>query len=180
MSALGFRKVGIFHEILSIEADVSHEPALIKTKKRIEDFDYLILAAGNRSGSVLLYTPYYKNIALHCLTSANLDHVKSSVSRDYSKKIVNCVTYKKTRVNLIPLDWLRLDPCIIKIDVEGFDAYVIDGLLETIKKNTPIILIEFTPSTFKKIHKVLKQFGYDFFIFNSGNHLFKNLFWRMF
>ena len=49
------------------------------------------------------------------------------------------------RGDAILLDFRRID--IIKIDVEGFETSVLQGLKETIKKFKPIIIMEYTSDT---------------------------------
>jgi FkbM family methyltransferase len=48
-----------------------------------------------------------------------------------------------TRVRATPLDSLRLAACnVIKIDVEGFEAQVVRGAAETIRKFRPLLYVE--------------------------------------
>jgi FkbM family methyltransferase len=68
----------------------------------------------------------------------------------------------------------RLD--FIKIDVEGYESFVIQGLLATIKKHKPKIVFEFDRNYHQKtglpnafIFNILKELGYHFFhVYKDG------------
>ncbi|RZJ78470.1 MAG: FkbM family methyltransferase [Flavobacterium sp.] len=67
----------------------------------------------------------------------------------------------------------------IKIDVEGYESYVIGGLIETITNNRPKILFEYDPNYIVKsglpkdyIFKLLSSLNYSF-LFIYGNRIKK-------
>lgn len=62
------------------------------------------------------------------------------------------------RVKIVPLDFMRLEEKIdfIKIDVEGFETFVIRGAKETITRNKPIICIE-------------QKMGYEYYGLNKDS-----------
>jgi FkbM family methyltransferase len=145
ISALGFRALGIEYDILSIEANGYHEPALRRVKKKIRRFDYKILGAGSERAQLTLYTPVYHGIAIHTMTSGKLEYAQHIVGRDFSPRIQGRMRYEAKEVEVVPLDDLELRPNIIKIDVEGLDYQVLLGLQRTIAAHRPYILIEYTP-----------------------------------
>lgn len=66
----------------------------------------------------------------------------------------------------------------IKIDVEGLEKEVLEGLSMTINKNLPLIYLEFSQFTSNKIGGVvgldkLLQNKYDLFIYDKKNLLTK-------
>ena len=61
---------------------------------------------------------------------------------------------------------------MVKIDVEGHDHKVIEGMLKFIKKEKPIILVEYNMSNFDKIYIMLKKY-YNCYIFNIDKNNFK-------
>ena len=52
----------------------------------------------------------------------------------------------------------KIKPHFIKIDVEGYDYFVLKGMLKTIKKFKPIFLIEYNKENFSHINKLLKNY----------------------
>ena len=57
---------------------------------------------------------------------------------------------------------------ILKIDTDGFEINVIKGAISTIKKNNPVLFIEYTPELYLKLHqnpdeliKIIYKLGYE-------------------
>jgi hypothetical protein len=56
----------------------------------------------------------------------------------------------------------------IKIDVENFEWYVLQGGVEVIKANRPIIFCEVWDTIRRELtFSMVKQLGYDVFVFNG-------------
>lgn len=52
-----------------------------------------------------------------------------------------------SRVQMKPLDWYEFtDVDLLKIDCEGFELFVLEGAVETITRNKPIIVVEQKPT----------------------------------
>lgn len=86
---------------------------------------------------------------------------------------------KNGDIPILSLDELNIEEHInfIKIDVEGFEADVIKGMTETIKRNKPLIMIEIRDYLFAEIEDILLSIGYnritiDIDIYNIGNYLY--------
>ena len=58
--------------------------------------------------------------------------------------------------------------------MEGHDHKVIKGMLRFIKKETPVILVEYNMSNFSEIYSMLKKY-YNCYIFNIDKNNFKKL-----
>ena len=52
---------------------------------------------------------------------------------------------------------LKINPCFIKIDVEGFDHFVLKGMKKILNKYLPVLLIEYNYSNFKIIIDLTKK-----------------------
>ena len=90
-------------------------------------------------------------------------------SSTYKKLICNTVSIddyvKKNNLNKVNL---------IKIDVEHYEPYVVKGLLNTIEKDRPSIIIEIlTEKTANKLYKMLERFDYLYFNINENRGLKK-------
>ena len=75
-------------------------------------------------------------------------------------KVRSEIKFKKKIIDIRKFDSLdlKIKPHFIKIDVEGFDFYVLKGLSKTIKKHKPILLIEYNKENFKQINNFLKNY----------------------
>lgn len=87
------------------------------------------------------------------------------------------INFKKLELSKIKIKSLKLDvfkfkPQIIKIDAEGCELEVIKSSIITIKRNLPILIIEFHHKNFSEIKSELKKIGYEDYIFYSRSNLF--------
>lgn len=96
-------------------------------KSKIKNIKVHDLALSNENNQREIYFP-----------SLNNEHIFSLSSIDNKNKYEN-----KLLINTKKLDDFKFDDVdFIKIDVEGHEQNVIEGGLETIKKNKPLLLIE--------------------------------------
>jgi len=172
ITALGVHKVLPAYSIISIEADPSHQPALERAKRRITKFQYQMIGASNIEQKLVLYTPRLNGRLIHALTSSNLEYLKVSVTRDFGESKAGTVTYDRHYVKCVPLDQLDLSPDIIKIDIEGHELLALTGLSNTIDRQRPIIMIEFTPGFSEKTVQFLAAKGYEFFVYKEDEDVF--------
>jgi len=167
---ISFRLPG--YSIISIEADPSHQPALERAKHRIPNFRYEIIGASNIEEELVLYTPRLKGRPIHALTSSNVEYIRTSVTRDFGESNMRAVTYDRCYVKCVPLDQLDLSPDIIKIDIEGQELLALTGLSNTIDRQRPIVMIEFTPTFSDKSVQYLAAKGYEFFVYKADTDVF--------
>ena len=69
---------------------------------------------------------------------------------------------------------LKEDICFLKIDVEGFDEYVLYGMKNFFKKNDPVVLVEYNECNFFKIYKFLKN-KYNCYFYNFDKNKLEKL-----
>ena len=74
--------------------------------------------------------------------------------------IANYVTIEAFDCDIIPVDSLDINPSVIKIDAEGFDYDVIEGLKTTIGRSRPFIMIEISDSQYVQINKYFSDRHY--------------------
>lgn len=171
ITAAGFRKLDDRYRILSIEADPNHEPALNRLSRKLADFEYKIIAAGDVRDELTLYTPIYQGKPIHTHTSSDLEYLKIAMERDFPRQFPS-VDYRKQSVPVIPLDDLELRPNIVKIDVEGHDAAVLRGLGQTVAACRPYFLLEYTPEFSEQCEQWLRDRDYEFFVYDATENQF--------
>ena len=81
-------------------------------------------------------------------------------SKSFGASIANYVTIEAFDCDIIPVDSLDINPSVIKIDAEGFDYDVIEGLKTTIERTRPFIMIEIADSEYDQIKKYLSDRHY--------------------
>src|SRR5262245_34578145 len=129
ISALSFRRFSKNYRILSLEPNPLLEPKLKRLKKSDPHFDYRIVGAGSVRDRMKFFVPIYKNVVLHTFTSSNRDHILAAIGDSFGRGVAYTVEIEAFDCDIIPIDALNLDPTIIKIDVEGFNYAVLQGLV---------------------------------------------------
>ncbi|MHA1762930.1 MAG: FkbM family methyltransferase [Promethearchaeota archaeon] len=137
---------------------------------------------------VYSFEPYPRNLDFFRKMMA-INHVKNvkiypygisnKIGKLYFRKGNSIATGRLTKegdfqVNTITLDYFieltKIEPSIIKIDVEGLEFSVLKGAEDFLKRKKPMILIEtHGPMITKKILKYLKAIGYNKFKLISSN-----------
>ena len=167
ISAAGFRRINQTYDIISIEASRHHEKSLKRLQRKLPRFQYRHTGAGSKRDSLTLYTPMYRGIPIHTHASSSKDYLNVSLSRDFSPRVVNKMSFDEERIPVVPLDDLELKPDIIKVDVEGFDCEVLEGLRNTIGKHRPYVIIEYTPEEMGDFATFFAQRGYSLFTYDE-------------
>jgi FkbM family methyltransferase len=144
LSALSIRTLCPRKPILSIEPNPVHEPELAKLKSTLPDFTYRICGAGRVDGTLSLFTPTLNGFPLTNYTSFSPEAVIANL--EYHMRIPDIGNRVKTvahAVDVMPLDAMAVNTDLIKIDVEGAEDAVLDGLAETIGRCRPSLMIEY-------------------------------------
>jgi len=172
LSALGFRRMNRHYRIFSIEANPHHEPALRSLKQRLAKFDYRIVGAGHQHSQLTLHTAIYHGVILHTGASLNLEYLQKSLAHNFSRRVLERITWTHQVVDVIPLDDLQLRPDIIKIDAEGFDFEVLTGLKGTIAAHRPHVLVEYSPPLLERLQPLCQELSYALFVYDAVSDRF--------
>lgn len=173
ISARYFCRINKNWDVLSIEANPLHEKSLQKIKNKHPNFDYKIAATSDTAGQTLkLYTPFYRNIALHTASSCHLEIAEKNMLawkslRGYQRQI----QYHETTTPTITVDSLGLNPQIVKIDTEGSELATLKGMAQTIQKARPIFLIELGEEPAARDYLV--NFEYRLYSYDSRERRFR-------
>ena len=86
--------------------------------------------------------------------------------------IYKSFSYKSQKFYLKKFDNLNIktNACFVKIDVEGIDHEVLQGMKNLIIKNKPVILIEYNYSNFRKIYNFIKK-KYDCYRYDIDKNI---------
>lgn len=142
ISALSFRKFDKDYRILSIEPNLKLEPALARIKCQDPQFDYRMVGAGAAPARVRFYVPSYGHVVLHTFTSGSRAQVEDAIEASFGSAVAARTTIDTIDNEIVRLDDLDLDPTIVKIDAEGFDYAVLQGLAATIARARPFVMLE--------------------------------------
>ncbi len=160
ISSMGFRQMGFKNRIYIFEPNpIIFKKYLIEIKKNYKNIILLNLALGDTNKRKNFFIPYYKNEAIHYFGSFDKKYIDNSIKMTFPK-VRSEIKFKKKIIDIRKFDSLdlKIKPHFIKIDVEGFDFYVLKGLSKTIKKHKPILLIEYNKENFKQINNFLKNY----------------------
>jgi FkbM family methyltransferase len=148
MSALSFRIYKRENPILSIEPNPHHSRDLEFAGRLVGGFSYLSVAAGDRPGVFTLHVPVYRGVPLTTEASLDLGAVLDSPSlraRLGDRMDGQDFTVVEKNVPVRRIDDMGLQPDFVKLDVQGFEYAVLMGMLDTLRKARPVLLVE-TPT----------------------------------
>lgn len=177
LSSIGFRELGFKNnKIIIFEPDKflinKYLKKLSKYYSKIKIYKFGLSA---KSEKKKLIKAYYKNKFFHFNNSFDKNYIKNKIKQNYPDKYKQFY-FKHVNLNLKKFDDLKINSnaCFIKIDVEGLDHEVINGMKKIIKKNKPVFLIEYNHSNFGIIYKKLKN-NYYCFKYEMENKKLKKL-----
>lgn len=135
---------------------------------------------GEAAGTFELHVPFYSNWMFDGLASLDRDSaamwLNSNTIIGFDERRLQIRT---VHCEVQTLDYFQLKPYFIKIDVQGLEAAVIKGAMETIERHRPIILVE--SDSYGPIEQLLAPFGYQAATMQGGRlerglRLSKNVF----
>ena len=176
LSTIGFRELGYNKNTIHVfEPDIELVKKLNKLKKYYKKILIYNFGLSHKNSKKKLFKAFYRKNYFHFNNSFNEKYIKKKIKENYPDKYKEFV-FKSSNFSLKKFDNLKLNinPCFIKIDVEGLDHEVILGMYKLIKTKKPILLIEYNQSNFGIIYKKLKN-NYYCFKFDIENKKLKKL-----
>lgn len=130
-----------FKKVYAYEPTPSAFTALVKNTESFDNVECNMLAVSDKEGTV----------NFHFRKGMNTSSVGCIYEGDYIKNTI--------QVDVIKLDDQNItDVSLIKIDVEGYEANVLNGAKQTILKYNPLICLEYNNR--EEIDPIMKEYGY--------------------
>lgn len=150
------------------------------TNHKEKDIIVSEVALSNEDGTGELYLcPYDSGHHTMNQNKGITDYRKTSLMRKCLDLFTNAT--KKIEVDTVVFDELQMKPDVIKMDCEGSELLVLEGMDKTLKENKNIkMIVEFFPLLIKSmgsspevfINKLLTRYGFTMFIvpddYNAG------------
>lgn len=168
-SAIAFSFLFPQHRIVSFEPNPALWPDLDFIKRLIGDrFRYERLALANEPCSMKLYVPFVRDFPV--TTRASLSREAAQRQCGFLKNEgLGDVDLRETVVEVVEADSLGLSPDIVKIDVEGFELGVLEGMQRTLERSHPLLLVESNEND-AACHALLEGLGYSIRQFDAATH----------
>lgn len=168
-SALSFATSNKSMNILSFEPNKSLKSNLDFAKKLLGNrFNYNLIGIGNTSSMRAFYVPRIGRIFLTQEGTFNRDELYTIQDR-----IKDPFEIEQFEFEVRDFDSLDLIPTFVKIDVQGLELDVIEGMRLTIERHHPLIFFE-NNVNLETIEEILNEFHYTIYLYDHlSNKLHK-------
>ncbi len=168
-SAVSFRCIDKNRRIVSFEPNYLFEPVLQYVKDHLlEYFDFSLCGLGNKKETLTLIVPYVDGAPYFQECSVDRSQFEKSWVKERLKKYGADLSFREMDIQIVAADDLNLKPDIIKIDAEGFELSVLEGMKKTIVSQHPVFLIE--NNDYERVTAFLIALGYDVFSYAAGEN----------
>ena len=155
--------------ILSFEPNPLLEPVLRKLRDELlEAFDYRMTGLSDRRASTVLYIPVVDGVYVTPLATLDRSLFERQAHNDrlVGFSLHGAYEIAEVTVDLERLDDLDLEPTVIKLDTEEHELSCLAGMMETIERCSPILMIENNPQR-NDIASRLAEIGYEPFLYDA-------------
>ena len=159
-SALSYRIFDRSSRILSLEPNPMLSSDLRLVRRVIgSDFSYRFEAAGAAAGEFSLFVPVYRGIPLTGEASLDPEEAGRNWTAEQLGIAAEALELEEVTVRVRPVDEHGLSPHAVKIDVEGAELAVLEGMAETLARSRPLLLVETADPA--PILALLEPHGYE-------------------
>ena len=172
-SIKNFKKFTTEYKINSFEPN----PELFQIINKKFEYDKKIIIKNYAISDVKidnLYVPILYSFQMRLWASYKINFLKNRWENFTSIKFKN-INIKKIKVFSRKLDEFKIKTNLIKIDTEGSELEVVRSGIKTIKKNLPLLIIEFSHKNYRKIKSLLKKLNYESYIFDKSKNILKKI-----
>lgn len=160
-SAFSYRLFDRSSRILSLEANPMHGQDLRLARRVIgPDFSFRLEAAGAEAGEMTLFVPVYRGVPLTGEASLSREGATENWTAEQLQIAPSKIVLEEVTVTVRPIDDLKLSPHAVKIDVEGAELAVLEGMMATLARSRPALLIE-TSAEVSRVVELLAPLGYE-------------------
>lgn len=148
-----------YYEILKSSHNLKNlivKPYAIGNKSEIKKIFYPRYILFRKKFDIITYTHYDKNLLNH--------HMNDFIFKQNLEIVSDKIKIKKIKSFNLKID-------LIKIDTNGYEFNIIKGLIDVIKKDRPVLILEINKDK-RKIIKLLNKFNYQFFYYSSKQNKF--------
>lgn len=171
LSAIGFRKLGYKNRIVMFEANPFLASFLENLKRKDAGLEVHQVALGNENVEREIFLAYYKGTCLHTFSSFDRDFIMTSLKNSFPEKWRD-VDVRAQKVSVRRYDDLKMGRPVqfVKIDVEGFEYEILKGMTATIKRDRPVLLVEYNRANFDKVFDALgKDYALHSYSFQTNS-----------
>ena len=169
-SAVSLRSVNRSLRILSFEPNPLLEPLLrLLGNELLDGFDYRMTGLSDHRHATVLYVPVIDDLLVTPLATLDRSVFERQHYHDQLEDLSLGGKYEiaELTVELERFDDLDLDPTVIKIDTEEHELSCLAGMMETIDRCSPILMIEDNPQS-NEIASLLAKVGYEPFLYDAN------------
>lgn len=151
--------------IISFEPNISLASELEFARRVIgKRYEFRSVGLGEQAQETEIYVPKLGNMHISTRASVDINEMQKKIANlevAYGRKI----EADRQDIKIIPFDSLELAPDVIKIDVEGYERFVLGGMRKTLQSSHPLLVCE--ENTYdKECFAILEEFGYEIFYFD--------------
>ena len=132
-------------------------------------FRFRLVGAGDSKNKGWLSVPLGYGVDLSSQASMDPDELGKDYVRERLGDEGGYGRVATRRVVIVPVDDLELAPDVVKIDVEGWEQQVLNGMHRTLQQHKPVLIIELNNR--ERWLGGLEQAGYEFFHYEVSDGL---------
>ena len=168
IAALGLVTSG--PKIVSFEPNPRLAAALTRRFGGLSDVRIEPVGLGDKEGAFDLHVPSYRRYSFDGLASFDREEAMSWLNQQtivgFNPAKLSC---QKVRCKIRTLDSFELAPFFAKFDVQGYELCALIGGRETLKRYTPVLMVE-TPG--QEVVDYLRQFDYRPYVYHDRRRRF--------